>query len=276
MPSTKCIIKIDGTTIDEAEDLDLVMPKYNLLEYSSNYSDTTSSLPFYSKDEVNNFGNVIANTNAFKSFKCKAKLIGSTVAAANEILEDARIPVPLKYLSNFWRSLEMPLINCKVKLKFRWTKHCVLVVTANDNTNVNPNRIIFIIKDTKLYVPVVTSSAKENQKLSKALSKGFETSVYWNEYKTKNENKNTTNEYRYFLQSNFGGVNKLFFLVYSNAANDAKSYTPKNIIYPKGIIKNYNFIVNRTNFYKRCQIIGKARVKLTNTQIGKLKFTAKK
>ena len=78
VPSTKCIIKIDGTTIDEAEDLDLVMPKYNLLEYSSNYSDTSSSLSFYSKDEVNNFGNVIANTNAFKSFKCKTKLIGST------------------------------------------------------------------------------------------------------------------------------------------------------------------------------------------------------
>ena len=66
------------------------------------------------------------------------------------------------------------------------------------------------IKDTRVYVPVVTLSARDNQKLSKLLSKGFERSVYWNEYKTKSENKNTTNEYRYFLESNFVGVNGLF------------------------------------------------------------------
>ena len=70
--------------------------------------------------------------------------------------------------------------------------------SCNDNTTANPNNIIFTIKDTKLYVPAVTLSARDNPKLPKLLSKLFERSVYWNEYKTKSENKNTTNEYRYF------------------------------------------------------------------------------
>ena len=108
----------------------------------------------------------------------------------------------------------MPLINCKIELKLKWKKCCAL--SANGNDNDNANNINFTIKDTKLYFPVVTLSAGDNQKLSKLLSKGFERSVYWNEYKTKCENKNTTNEYRYFLESNFFGFNRLFVLVYSN------------------------------------------------------------
>ena len=76
--------------------------------------------------------------------------------------------------------------------------------------------MIFTIKDTKLYVPDVTLSVKDNRKLSKFsknLSKGLETSE-WNEYKTKSESKNAINEYRYFIESNFVGVNILFVLVY--------------------------------------------------------------
>ena len=92
----------------------------------------------------------------------------------------------------------MPLINCKVQLKIKLTKYCVLLAAGNDNTSASP-KIIFTIKDTKLYVSVVTLSARENQKLSKRLSKGFERPVYWNEYKTKTENKNMTDEFRYFL-----------------------------------------------------------------------------
>ena len=92
----------------------------------------------------------------------------------------------------------MPLINCKVDLKLRWKKYCVLAVTAIDSNNDNPNRIIFTINDTNIYIPVVTLLANDNQKLSKLLRKGFERSLYWNEYKTKNENKNMAKEYRYF------------------------------------------------------------------------------
>ena len=93
----------------------------------------------------------------------------------------------------------MLLINCKVELKLKWTKCCVFSAGGTENNvndNNNANNIIFNIKETKLYVPVVTLLARDNKKFSKLLSKGFERSVYWNEYKTKSENKNTTNERR--------------------------------------------------------------------------------
>ena len=83
-------------------------------------------------------------------------------------------------------------------------KTCVLAPTGVKNDGVDSDNIIFTIKDTKLYAPAVTLSTKDNQKLSKLFGKGFERSVYWNKNKTKSENKNTTNEYRHFLESNFG------------------------------------------------------------------------
>ena len=99
---------------DDVEDLHLVMLKYNLAEYNSNYSETTEILWFYSKDEAISF-----KPDNFKSFTYNAKLLGNTAAqplpnAGNGLLKNAT--VLLKYLSNFLRSLEMPLINCKVEL----------------------------------------------------------------------------------------------------------------------------------------------------------------
>ena len=92
----------------------------NLIEYSSNYPETTGSLWLHSKDEAINFYVNIANNDNFKSFKYKAKLLGNTAAdGANGILRNAAIAIPLKYLSCFWRSLEMPLINCKVELRLK-------------------------------------------------------------------------------------------------------------------------------------------------------------
>ena len=139
---------MDGTTIDDAEDLDLVMKMYNLKEYSWNYSETTGSLWFCSKDEATDFNADIANTKNFKSFMYKAKLLENTEAdGANGILKNATIAVTLKYLSNFWRSLEMPLIHCKVELKFKRTKYCVLSAAGAGNVdNRNSNNIIFTIK----------------------------------------------------------------------------------------------------------------------------------
>ena len=116
-PFTKRITKIDETTIDDAEDLDVVMPMKNLIEYSSNHSETRGSLWFYSKDEAANIDADIANTDEFKSFKCKAaKLLGNTAAqpapnTSNGVLKIAAVTVPLKYLSNLGRSLKMSLIN---------------------------------------------------------------------------------------------------------------------------------------------------------------------
>ena len=98
---------------------------YDLIEYSSNHSKTRGNLWFYSKDEAADFTANIVNDNNFKSFKYEAKLLGNTVAqaynAANGVLKNTAIAVSLKYSSNFWRSLEMSFINCKVELKLKWS-----------------------------------------------------------------------------------------------------------------------------------------------------------
>ena len=120
----------------------------------------------------------------------------------------------------------------------------------NANTNDNDDNITFTIKDTKLYVPVVTLSTRGNQKLTKRLSKGFEKSVYRNEYETKCENKDTTNEYRYFLESNFVGV-----LVYSNEDAGSKRFKDNRYYLLKDITKNYNVIINGKNFCEQLILI---------------------
>ena len=91
--------------------------------------------------------------------------------------------------------------------------------------------------------------SKIQQKIIKFLSKAFERSVYWNEYKTKCDNKNTTNEFRYFLESYFVAVNRLLVLVYSSQDADSKRFKAKRYYLPKGIIKNYNIIINGKNVY---------------------------
>ena len=108
VPFTKCINRINSTEIDNAKDINIVMPKYNLIEYSDNYSKTSGSLWQYYKDEPND------NIADSESFKSKVKRTGKTPDNGNT--KDVEIIVPLKYSSNFWRTLEMPLINCEVNL----------------------------------------------------------------------------------------------------------------------------------------------------------------
>ena len=130
----------------------------------------------------------------------------------------------------------MPLINFKVEFKLRWTQQCILSVLGNENDNANAdsNNAIFTIRDTKLYVTV---SVQDNQKLSKLHSKEFETSVYWTEYKTESANENTTNKYRYFIESDFVGVNRLFVLISPNQDNTVKRFKGKKYYLPKNIVK---------------------------------------
>ena len=143
----------------------------------------------------------------------------------------------------------MPLNNCKFILKFKRINYCVFPAASKSNANDRDDKIIFTIKDTKLHVPVVTALTTDNQKLSKLLSKGSERSVYWNEYKTKCENKSTKNEYRCFLESSFVGFNRLFVLVYSYQGENSKRFKTRRYYLPIGIIKNYNVIINGKNFY---------------------------
>ena len=116
-PFSNCISEINNTQIDNAKDIDIVMPMYSLIEYSDNYAKTTGSLWQYCQDILARNANdnivIFAENNTTDSFKFKAKITGQT---GNDGTKDVEIMVPLKYLSNFWRTLEMPLINCEVIL----------------------------------------------------------------------------------------------------------------------------------------------------------------
>ena len=120
----KCINRINNTEIDNTKDIGIVMPMYNLIEYSENYSKTSASLWQYYKDDPND------NLTDSESFKYKVKITGKTPDDGNT--KDAIIIVPLKYLGNFWRTLEMPLINCEVSLELTWSKK-LLILQAKEN-----------------------------------------------------------------------------------------------------------------------------------------------
>ena len=170
-PFTNCISEINNTQVDNAKDIDIVMPMYNVIEYSDNYAKTTVSLWQYFRDEPNNN---LANS---ESFKPKIKITGKTPNDDNE--KDVEIMVPLKYLSNFWRTLEMPLVNCEVNLILTWSSTCVITNSTGAGT--------FEITDTKLYVPVVTLATQENTKLLQQLKSGFKRVINWNKYLSKPE-----------------------------------------------------------------------------------------
>ena len=182
-PFTNCISEINNTQIDNAKDIDIVMPLYNLIEYCNNYAKTTGSLWQYCKDiparNANDDIVIFADGNTTDSFNFKVKITGRT---ENDGTKDVEIMVPLKYLSNFWRTLEMPLINCEVNLILTWSSTCVLIATSIPNQNA-----IFARTDTKYYVPVVTLSTQENTKFFQQLKSGFKRVINWNKYLSKPE-----------------------------------------------------------------------------------------
>ena len=120
-PFVLCISKVNTKLIEDAEDLDIAMPMYNLLEYSKNCEKTSGSLFNYYRDEPNE-DTIGQNANAIhisirnsKSFDYKTNITGSLAAGENE-KEDVEIAIPLKYLGNFWRIIDIPLINCEIAL----------------------------------------------------------------------------------------------------------------------------------------------------------------
>ena len=217
-PFSKCNLEINDEHVDTAENLDITMPMYNLIEYSDNYQDSSATLYQYKRDETPE-GNPIPNlaVNNSSSFKYKVNLLGNAVLDGAVARRNVKVVVPLKYLSNFFRSLEMPLINCKIKLNLTWKKECVLSTDAGD--------AIFIINDTKIYVPVVTLSKEDNKDFIEQQNKRFQRSIYWNEYKTKElviEDADANNIKYIALDPSFQGVNRLFVMAYNKlaAAND--------------------------------------------------------
>ena len=243
-PFTKYNLEINDEHIDTAENLDIVMPMYNLIEYSYNYQDSSATLYQYKRDEppeANATDDLtVDNSN---SFKYKVSLLGNPVVADNIAKRSVKVVVPLKYLSNFFRSLEMPLINCKIKLNLTWKKECVLSTDA-DNA-------VFIINDTKMYVPVVTLSKEDNKDFIEQQNKGFQRSIYWNEYKTKEVNENAdANVFKYInLDPSFQGVNRLFVAAYNRVDGQPNRDNQRKFYLPRIDLNKYNVIIDGRNFY---------------------------
>ena len=212
-PYTQCNLEITDEHVDTAENLDIVMPLYKLIEHSVNYQDSSATLYQYKRDEPPEDDAVADLTaNNSDSLKYKIKLLGNVTEVAGDAAGvrrlNVKVVVPLKYLSNFFRSLEMPLINCKIKLNLTWKKECVLSTGAGE--------AVFIINDTKLYVPVLTLSKEDNKDFIGQQNKGFQRSIYWNEYKTKKINEDAdANVFKYInLDPSFQGlIDYLLFVI---------------------------------------------------------------
>ena len=227
-PFTNCISEINTIQLDHAKDIDIVMPMYNLMEYSDNYAKTTGSLWQYFRDEPDD------NIEDSESFKSKIKITGKTPDADNE--KDVEIMVLLKYLSYFWRTLEMPLINCEVNLILTWSSTCVITDSNGAGT--------FAITDTKLYVPLVTLSTQENTKLLQQLKSGFKREINWNKYLSKPESfRRNAN---YLVEPSFQGINRLFVLAFED---DTQRTSHSGYYLPNVEIKDYNIMINGENFF---------------------------
>ena len=169
--------------------IDIVMPMYN-----DNYSKISGSLWQYYKDDAN--GNMADS----ESFKYRVKITGKT--PDNRNTKNVEMIVPLKYLSNFWRTLEMPLIICEVNLELTWSRDCVITNSTGEGK--------FAITETKLYVPVLTLSTKDNVKLLQQLKSDFKRIINWNKYES---SVKTFAQNRYLndlINIIFQGVNRFF------------------------------------------------------------------
>ena len=242
-PFTKCNLETNDEHVDAAENLDIVMPMYNLIEYSDNYQDSSATLYIYKRDEPPDvLANNLTRDNS-NSFKYKVELLGDPVHAGGIARRNVKVVVPLKYLSNFSRSLEMPLIYCNIKLNLTWKKECVLSNQAD--------AAVFIINDTKLYVPVVTLSKEDNKDFIEQQNKGFQRSIYWNEYKTKEQTENAdANSPKYIiLNPSFQGVNRLFIMAYNRVDGQPTRNEQRKYYLPRIDLNKYNVIVDGRNLY---------------------------
>ena len=243
-PFTKCNLEINDEHVDTVQNLDITMPMYNLIEYSDNYHDSSATPYQYKRDEPpedDAVADLTADTSS--SLKYKISYLGNRVLNGNITKTSVKVVVPLKYLSNFFRSLEMPLINCKIKLNLTWKKQCVL---STDDGNA-----VFIINDTKLYVPVVTLSKEDNKDFIEQQNKGSQRSIYWNEYKTKEINEDAdANVFKYInLDPSFQGVNRLFVMAYNRTNGQSTRNGQQKYYLPRIDLEKYNVIIDGRNFY---------------------------
>ena len=166
-----------------------------------------------------------------------------TGQTGNNGTKNVEIMVPLKYLSNFFRTLEMPLINCELNLLLTWSASCVIVSTDVANQNAT-----FAITDTKLYVPVVTLSQQDKAKLLKQLQSGFKRVINWNKYLSKPELLAQNPTLNHLVEPSFPGINRLSVLTFEN---DTQRTSSKGCYLPNVEIKNYNVMINGENFFNQ-------------------------
>ena len=253
-----CNVNINDEHVEKAEDLDIVMPMYNLLEYSDNYQDSTGSLHQFKRDEPPDDNANVGN--AATSLVYKSKLINGT---DDNNVNNVKLVVPLKYVSNFFRLLELPLVNCKIDLELTWHKDYMI-----SSANAAVGQVVsFIITNTKLYVPVVTLSTKDNTNLTKQLNEGFKRSIYWNQYVSKlfpETPHKKTGITRFALDAAFQGVNRLFVLAFEDTGADeaADAPAPRNLVanrvirdsyrkyfVPRVDTTSYNVLIDGRNYY---------------------------
>ena len=179
-------------------------------------------------------------------------------------VNNVKLVVPLKYVSSFFRSLEMPLANCRIDLELTWHKDCII-----SSVNAAAGQVVsFMITNTELYVPVVVSlSTKDNNNLTKQLNDGFKRSIYWNQYVSKpftEQAANKTGITRFALDAAFQGVNRFFVLAFEDTREDeaADAPAPRNLVakrvirnsyrkyfVPRVDITSYNVLIDGRNFY---------------------------
>ena len=278
-PFISCITRINGELIEDADDLDLVMPRYNLLECSKNYKKAIGSLYNYYNDELDDDAdlNNHPNNNVVSSsaFQYKRKLLGNmnNVNSANDppVAGGAKsadpnydanrsgtksviLVVPLKYLGNFWRALNIPLISCVVSLELKWDKNCVITSDQinrdldGGNTSA-PADATFTINDCKLYVPVVTLSKDDEIKLLTNLKSGFTREIKWNKYRSQMSTEAANNNLNILIDPTFTNVNRLFVLAdqVDNNNDNRKSFL--QFYLPRIMIKDFNVIIDMLAFF---------------------------
>ena len=206
------------------------MPMYYLIEYSDSYAKTSGSLWQYYRDKPDN------NLADSESFKSKIEITGKTPDDDNE--KDVEIMVPLKYLSNFCRTIEMPLNNCKVNLILTWSSTCVITNSTGAGT--------IAITDTRLYVPVVTLSIQENTNLLQQLKSGFKRVINWNKHLSKPELLAQNPNLNHLVEPSFQGINRFFVLAFENYLQRTSH---SGYYLPNVEIKDYNIMINRENFF---------------------------
>ena len=262
-PFINCISKINGVKIDNAEGLDVVMPMYNLLEYSKNYRKTTGSLWNHYRDESNdstddddNINHSILNS---ESFDYKASFIENGVTHDNLTKNDVKVVVPLKHLSNFWRHLDIPLINCEAELILTWCKNCVLIDKSTRKPNYganprvyeidNPEDSTFEIADTKLYVPVVILSKEDDIKLLEQLKSGFKRTINWNKYRSQMTIQPQNNNLNYLIDPTFMSANRLSVLSFPRNNNTDSRYSFSNYYVPTVKVNDFNVLIDGKSFF---------------------------